>query len=100
MHEAESALFTLGCPKVNLQVRFGNDVAIQFYESIGYYHQNHHSMAKLLPGDSVTEQDRGGEAITSYYTLNGEDPREIGGALSPGMRVPASRRCPGASPER
>ena len=34
--EAESRLVRLGCAKVNLQVRHGNDDAIDFYRRIGY----------------------------------------------------------------
>ena len=36
MIEAEKLLTEAGCPKVNVQVRGTNAVAIQFYERIGY----------------------------------------------------------------
>jgi ribosomal protein S18 acetylase RimI-like enzyme len=36
MAEAERLLLDHGCPKVNLQVRDGNDAALAFYAAIGY----------------------------------------------------------------
>jgi ribosomal protein S18 acetylase RimI-like enzyme len=33
---AERRLREIGCPKINLQVRGGNDVAISFYRQLGY----------------------------------------------------------------
>jgi len=36
MAEAERLLLELGCPKVNLQVRAGNDEALAFYAALGY----------------------------------------------------------------
>jgi ribosomal protein S18 acetylase RimI-like enzyme len=36
MAEAEALLAELGCPKVNLQVREGNDDALAFYAALGY----------------------------------------------------------------
>jgi ribosomal protein S18 acetylase RimI-like enzyme len=36
MTRARELLLDQGCPKINLQVRSGNDAAIGFYESIGY----------------------------------------------------------------
>lgn len=36
MTRARELLLDRGCPKINLQVRSGNDAAIDFYESIGY----------------------------------------------------------------
>jgi ribosomal protein S18 acetylase RimI-like enzyme len=36
MHAAEERLAALGCAKINLQVREGNEVARAFYEAIGY----------------------------------------------------------------
>jgi ribosomal protein S18 acetylase RimI-like enzyme len=36
MNEAQKLLLERGCPKINLQVRSGNESAVKFYESIGY----------------------------------------------------------------
>ncbi len=36
MQAAESALKAAGCPKINLQVRDGNDAVLAFYERLGY----------------------------------------------------------------
>ena len=36
MQRAERALSELGCPKLNLQVRAGNEAVLAFYESLGY----------------------------------------------------------------
>lgn len=36
MNYVEERLLALGCPKVNLQVREGNDEAMAFYRRIGY----------------------------------------------------------------
>ncbi|WP_256360549.1 GNAT family N-acetyltransferase [Methylomonas koyamae] len=33
MHAAETELAKRGCPKLNLQVRVGNDTALAFYQS-------------------------------------------------------------------
>ena len=36
MSDVEERLLALGCPKVNLQVREGNDEAMAFYRRLGY----------------------------------------------------------------
>lgn len=36
MTEAENLLKSLGCPKINLQVRSSNSEVISFYETMGY----------------------------------------------------------------
>jgi ribosomal protein S18 acetylase RimI-like enzyme len=36
MAEAERLLIDLGCPKINIQVRAGNDRVIGFYEHLGF----------------------------------------------------------------
>ena len=40
MNEAKKLLLERGCPKINLQVRSGNESAVKFYESIGYLDDN------------------------------------------------------------
>jgi ribosomal protein S18 acetylase RimI-like enzyme len=51
MVAAEERLATLGCAKVNLQVRDGNAVARAFYEAIGYEHDPVVSYGKRLVSD-------------------------------------------------
>jgi ribosomal protein S18 acetylase RimI-like enzyme len=46
----ENALAALGCPKLNLQVRPPNIVAVAFYESLGYSVEERISMGKRLGG--------------------------------------------------
>jgi ribosomal protein S18 acetylase RimI-like enzyme len=36
MAAATEGLAVLGCPKINVQVRGGNDEAVRFYEALGY----------------------------------------------------------------
>jgi ribosomal protein S18 acetylase RimI-like enzyme len=36
LDHVEGLLLALGCPKINLQVRPGNDAAVTFYEHAGY----------------------------------------------------------------
>ena len=36
MAEAERLLLELGCPKINVQIRSGNDKVIGFYEHLGF----------------------------------------------------------------
>jgi len=48
MREAESHLRTLGCPKVNLQIRATNAGAIAFYRAIGYDVEDRVSLGKRL----------------------------------------------------
>ena len=51
MSHAETRLKTLGCPKINLQVRSSNLGAIAFYERIGYSLDDVVSMGKRLEAD-------------------------------------------------
>lgn len=48
MKRAEAALAALGCVKVNLQVRGGNEGVAAFYENIGYAVEDRISMGKPL----------------------------------------------------
>jgi len=52
MAEFERLLTDLGCPKVNLQVRAGNEQVIGFYESLGYTDDRTVSMGKRLIPDA------------------------------------------------
>ena len=52
MSEFERRLRALGCPKVNLQVRAGNDEALAFYARLGYTEDVVVSLGKrLIPDD-------------------------------------------------
>jgi ribosomal protein S18 acetylase RimI-like enzyme len=51
MQAAERLLNDAGCPKINLQVRPGNDAAIAFYRSIGFDVEGAISMGKRLTHD-------------------------------------------------
>jgi ribosomal protein S18 acetylase RimI-like enzyme len=52
MQRAEAELTALGCPKLNLQVRVGNEAAIAFYESPGYSNDQTVSLGKRLIADT------------------------------------------------
>ena len=52
MAEFERLLTAMGCPKLSLQVRAGNERVIGFYESLGYAEDQTVSMGKrLIPDD-------------------------------------------------
>jgi ribosomal protein S18 acetylase RimI-like enzyme len=51
MAEVERRLEAVGCPKVNLQVRTGNEQALGFYRAIGYATDDVVSMGKRLIPD-------------------------------------------------
>lgn len=51
MAEVERRLCELGCPKINLQVRQGNDGAIAFYQSVGFEQQDLFQCGKRLEED-------------------------------------------------
>ena len=52
MAEAERLLIGLGCPKINLMVRTGNDRVIGFYEALGYGTDEVALLSKrLIPDD-------------------------------------------------
>jgi ribosomal protein S18 acetylase RimI-like enzyme len=48
MERVEKELAARGCPKLNLQVRAGNEEVVAFYETLGYSVEHRISMAKLL----------------------------------------------------
>ncbi len=51
MDAVQHRLLTLECPKINLQVRHGNDAVIAFYEAIGYTDDQCQSFGKRLIED-------------------------------------------------
>jgi ribosomal protein S18 acetylase RimI-like enzyme len=52
MKAVETRLGTMGCPKINLQVRASNKEVIAFYRSIGYKTDEVVSMGKRLEEDT------------------------------------------------
>lgn len=48
MSEAERRLKALGCPKLNLQVRGGNEAVVGFYRALGYAVEERVSLGKTL----------------------------------------------------
>ncbi len=44
----EKKLRVLGCPKINLQIREGNDKVFPFYQNLGFVEDNRVSMGKGL----------------------------------------------------
>ena len=51
MRYIEEALRARGCPKLNIQVRAGNDEALRFYEKIGYSTEARVSLGRRLIED-------------------------------------------------
>ncbi|MBB2775198.1 UNVERIFIED_ORG: ribosomal protein S18 acetylase RimI-like enzyme [Comamonas terrigena] len=49
---AEQMLTARGCPKLNLQVRAGNDAVLAFYASLGYAHDHSVCLGKRLIPDT------------------------------------------------
>jgi len=51
MEDFEARLLRRGCPKINLQIRSGNQAVIEFYNAIGYSDDAAVSMGKRLIPD-------------------------------------------------
>ncbi|NQV16549.1 GNAT family acetyltransferase [bacterium] len=51
MAEAEALLIKAGCPKINLQIRESNTVAVNFYKKLGYELDEVLSFGKRLQDD-------------------------------------------------
>lgn len=51
MNWAEARLLERGCPKINLQVRQGNEAALAFYAALGYADDKVVSLGKRLEHD-------------------------------------------------
>jgi len=56
MATLESLLTARGCPKLNLQVRAGNEAAIGFYTRLGYKQDEVVSLGKRLIEDAAQEE--------------------------------------------
>ena len=48
MRRVENNLTALGCPKLNLQIRAGNEEVRAFYEKLGYFSEDRISMGRRL----------------------------------------------------
>ena len=48
MEYTENKLRELGCPKINLQIRKGNEDVLSFYQKLGFVEENRVSMGKKL----------------------------------------------------
>jgi len=51
MNSVETGLREMGCPKINLQIRRGNDKIASFYQKLGFTSDNVVSMGKRLEAD-------------------------------------------------
>lgn len=51
MEAAEQCLRSLGCPKINLQVRVENEAAVAFYSRLGFLEDRVMSFGKRLEAD-------------------------------------------------
>ena len=52
MMEAEVQLLALGCPKVNVQIRSGNEAVTTFYDRLGYTPDEATGLGKRLIPDA------------------------------------------------
>ena len=59
MARVESALVDLGCAKLNLQVRAGNEAVVAFYQRLGYGIEERVSLGKLLSDAGVEAEGPG-----------------------------------------
>ena len=50
MKSVEQALASMGCPKLNLQIRAGNEQVVSFYRKLGFEIEARVSMGKRLGG--------------------------------------------------
>ena len=51
MDNVETRLRKLGCPKINLQIREGNDKVFSYYQKLGFVEEKRISMGKRLEDD-------------------------------------------------
>jgi ribosomal protein S18 acetylase RimI-like enzyme len=51
MDNVETRLRKLGCPKINLQIREGNDKVLSYYQKLGFVDEKRISMGKRLEDD-------------------------------------------------
>jgi len=51
MENVENELRKLGCPKINLQIREGNDNVFSYYQKLGFVEEKRINMGKRLEDD-------------------------------------------------
>ena len=51
MNSVETEIRKMGCPKINLQIRTGNDRVTSFYQKLGFTNDDVVSMGKRLEAD-------------------------------------------------
>ena len=51
MDNVENRLRELGCPKINLQIREGNDKVFAFYQKLGFVEEKRINMGKRIEND-------------------------------------------------
>ena len=51
MNSVETGLREMGCPKINLQIRTGNNKITSFYQKLGFTNDHVVSMGKRLEAD-------------------------------------------------
>ena len=51
MDNVETGLRELGCPKINLQIREGNDGVSQYYQKLGFVEEKRINMGKRIEND-------------------------------------------------
>ena len=51
MNSVETKIREMGCPKINLQIRTGNDMVASFYQKLGFTNDDVVSMGKRLEAD-------------------------------------------------
>jgi len=51
MDNVEKGLRKLGCPKINLQIREGNDKVFSYYQKLGFVEEKRINMGKRLEDD-------------------------------------------------
>ena len=51
MDNVENKLRELGCPKINLQIREGNDNVLSYYQKLGFVEEKRTNMGKRLEDD-------------------------------------------------
>ena len=51
MDNVENGLRELGCPKINLQIREGNDKVFSYYQKLGFVKEKRINMGKRLEDD-------------------------------------------------
>jgi hypothetical protein len=76
---AENGLQKLGCPKVNLQLRYSNFIAQHFYRKIGYGEDAALSFGKRLVFDSAESTTHGGSGTGGFVIRDKLKPGDLGG---------------------